>query len=52
MVAFKIKIQQVEAKEKLSQNKSIHEQQTISSGLLESNDSSAQQLGNIMKNKL
>jgi len=52
MVAFRIKIQNFEAKEKLSQNKTIEEQQTISDGLLDASDSSAQQLGEIMKNKL
>lgn len=52
MVAFRIKIQKFEAKEKLSQNKTVQEQQTISEGLLSTSDSSAQQLGEIMKNKL
>lgn len=52
MVAFRIKIQHFEAKEKLSQNKTEQERQTISDGLLDASDSSAQQLGDIMKNKL
>lgn len=52
MVAFRIKIQNFEAKEKLSQNKTVQERQTISKGLLDTSDSSAQQLGEIMKNKL
>ena len=52
IVAFRIKIQKVEAKEKLSQNKTAQERQKISAGLLNTSDSSAQQLGEIMKNKL
>jgi transcriptional regulator len=52
MVAFRIKIQSLEAKEKLSQNKTVQERQTISDGLLDASDSSAQELGEIMKNKL
>ncbi|BDS13406.1 FMN-binding negative transcriptional regulator [Aureispira anguillae] len=52
MVAFRIEIKTLEGKEKLSQNKTEQERQTISDGLLQSNDSSAQQLGEIMKNKL
>lgn len=52
MVAFRIKINKLEAKEKLSQNKTAQEQQTISDALLDTSDSSAQQLGEIMKNKL
>lgn len=52
MVAFKIKIKHLEGKEKLSQNKTVQERQKISDGLLDASDSSAQQLGEIMKNKL
>jgi transcriptional regulator len=52
IVAFRIKIQKFEAKEKLSQNKTAEERQKISAGLLDTLDSSAQQLGEIMKNKL
>jgi transcriptional regulator len=52
MVAFRIKIHHFEAKEKLSQNKTVQERQKISEGLSETSDSSAQQLGEIMKNKL
>lgn len=52
MVAFKIKIKNLEGKEKLSQNKTVQERQKISEGLLDASDSSAQQLGEIMKNKL
>lgn len=52
LVAFRIKIQNLEAKEKLSQNKTTKEQHQISEGLLGSLDNSAQQLGEIMKNKL
>jgi transcriptional regulator len=52
IVAFRIKIQSFEAKEKLSQNKTVQERQKISDGLLDTSDSSAQQLGEIMKNKL
>lgn len=52
MVAFRIKIQNVEAKEKLSQNKTAQEREKISAGLSKASDSSAQQLGEIMKNKL
>jgi len=49
MVAFQIEIEEWQGKEKLSQNKSISEQQKISEGLSQSKDSSAQQLGLIMK---
>lgn len=52
MVAFRIKIQNLEAKEKLSQNKTAQEREKISTGLSKASDSSAQQLGEIMKNKL
>ena len=52
MVAFRIKIQNLEAKEKLSQNKTAQEREKISAGLSKASDSSAQQLGEIMKNKL
>ncbi|CAA6823177.1 MAG: Transcriptional regulator [uncultured Aureispira sp.] len=52
IVAFRLKIQGVEAKEKLSQNKTVQERQTISDGLLATSDRSAQQLAEIMKNKL
>lgn len=52
IVAFRLKIQGFEAKEKLSQNKTVQERQTISDGLLAASDRSAQQLAEIMKNKL
>ncbi|WP_052597685.1 FMN-binding negative transcriptional regulator [Aureispira sp. CCB-QB1] len=52
MVAFRIKIETLEGKEKLSQNKTEKERQAIAEGLLTISDSSARQLGEIMKNKL
>lgn len=52
MVAFKLKIERWQGKEKLSQNKTLTEQQTIAEGLSHSNDNSARELGQIMKDKL
>lgn len=52
MVAFQIEIDEWQAKEKLSQNKTQNEQKTIAEGLMNSNDSAAKQLGEIMNDRL
>jgi transcriptional regulator len=51
VIAFKIKITDWQAKEKLSQNRTPTEQQNIITGLSTSKDPLAQELGQIMKEK-
>lgn len=52
MVAFSIKIDRWEAQEKLSQDMTYKEQQTIADNLSQSDDNSARELGQIMKKQL
>ena len=49
IVAFRINVTHIEAKEKLSQNKTAHEQLNIISGLSQSNDTNSQQIAQYMK---
>lgn len=51
MVAFRIEIQTIQGKEKLSQNKTENERTNITTGLLNSDDSAAKELGVIMDKK-
>jgi transcriptional regulator len=50
VVAFEMKVEQLEAKWKLSQNKSEHDRANVTAHLLESADGTARQTGEYMKN--
>ena len=52
IVAFKIEVTEVQAKEKLSQNKTIHEQQNIINALSVSKDTNEQATAEYMKQNL
>lgn len=52
IVAFKIEISEIQAKEKLSQNKSLNEQQKIIDNLSVSKDSNEQIIADYMKDNL
>ncbi len=52
IVAFRLKVTELQAKEKLSQNKNAAERQRIINGLEASNDTNEQLIGTYMRNKL
>lgn len=49
IVAFEIRVQRLEAKNKLSQNKSVQDRQNVREHLLASDDSAARAIGAMMK---
>lgn len=49
IVAFEIRVQRLEAKSKLSQNKSAQERQNVRENLLASDDSTARAIGEMMR---
>lgn len=49
IVGFRLKVTDLQAKKKLSQNKTLHEQNTIAEALSQSEDSSAQKLAEYMR---
>jgi len=52
ITGFRMKVTRLFGKEKLSQNKTHHEQETISASLMSSEESAVKQTGKLMKDKL